>query len=1182
MIPRVEYARESVIPENLPDVKPSVLQSYGVREAGARDALHIRVVLGSSTTDAADEAGSWRIQSEQDPQYAYENFVCPESVEVVERTETEFVVPPNFVAPSQCQTLFGKRVVDLALPEPMSPGCTYSVVGIGRMSDGKMVTSGKTAASFRYDPEGPAFEETAESHEQAASVIGLRAIRYLGDGVLEAEFGAGFNEGAARQEERYQVRVNQCVRKVVSCGWRSVLDVYHPDANGPSNFKVYRMHRVFLKLETPLQEGDVVSLTVSPRITCGANVARLTLSDRSSLAPCIKINQVGYLPGEEKIAKLGYWMGSHPENEFRWVPTMIRFSGEFTVPVREPLTEAVAEYRAQQSECALCLDAPPAFEIRDAVTHAAVWTGEGTFRYMAQQWDAPRYVARFSGENVFDLDFTNFQTPGRYYLAIPGIGRSFDFTIEEEVYRAPFEVASYGVFAQRCGQELAPPYSEWRRIACHTNGIMVSTCDRHLSGEWGDFKNNTVLTTEYDDLGELAEALDIQHAVHAARNRESLFAYFPFDGNGENAIEGGFSLVPVGTPRFVVEGTVVDRETAMVYATDDVLDDAHEKNVFEGMNTNGWTATFAADPTRGLTINYWMRRQDVEGNNYSGDHVRIKTKSNAADWNWEANVGILSNWGLLRNIPNGQSSWARVGDNEWRNYTVVIPPVSEEAPTRSVHPRTYVNGEPTFEDANNSFIWPEDCSQFTLRFACITSERAFGCQFDELRFYNEELPVETIEVLAQVGDGETTIPHPKKLRVVGGHHDAGDYNPRSHMDVAYTLLNVYELYPQNFYDGQLNIPEQNNGIPDIVDEALWAIQLWHGLYNDETGAVFNGTESQGDPNFIQTVELDNKGDYTWAPDSQGAFTYAAACAWVARLLADFPEAEYPFTPAELTARARKAYAWGVAHPPTDLELGSNAYNTYHRDPMAHAAVELLHATGEAAYAADVEAILPWTTDRNTEIIVHAKHNLASAAYAYLSLPANLANATLRSDIYKAVKKEGDSYVSEGHAGHMNYPHILHAWAPITWASGAHPNYLMPVLNLSVRSPDAAERANYRRWMVRSADHCLGRHPLGLCWTVGIGPRTVRAPLHNSRYSASGLPVTGMQAQGPHKDASGYNYAATCYPKGDSSFAPLQTFADAFWAIAMDEGTINNQAFTMALFGALLPPHVPTEGLAPAE
>ena len=85
------------------------------------------------------------------------------------------------------------------------------------------------------------------------------------------------------------------------------------------------------------------------------------------------------------------------------------------------------------------------------------------------------------------------------------------------------------------------------------------------------------------------------------------------------------------------------------------------------------------------------------------------------------------------------------------------------------------------------------------------------------------------------------------------------------------------MAPRKFYDGQLNIPENHNGLPDILDEAFWALRLWVGL-QDADGGVYHGTESAGDPNFIETVELDPTGDYAYAKDEAASFWYAGATA----------------------------------------------------------------------------------------------------------------------------------------------------------------------------------------------------------------------------------------------------------------------------------------------------------------
>ena len=99
----------------------------------------------------------------------------------------------------------------------------------------------------------------------------------------------------------------------------------------------------------------------------------------------------------------------------------------------------------------------------------------------------------------------------------------------------------------------------------------------------------------------------------------------------------------------------------------------------------------------------------------------------------------------------------------------------------------------------------------------------------------------------------------------GGYHDAGDADRRTyHMDVPVTLMTTYEAFPQLFTDDQFNIPDKfdenyhilgkGNGIPDILDEAMWGTMFWE--YMQETnGQIHWGTETKGYSPFT-TYEKD--------------------------------------------------------------------------------------------------------------------------------------------------------------------------------------------------------------------------------------------------------------------------------------------------------------------------------------
>ena len=65
----------------------------------------------------------------------------------------------------------------------------------------------------------------------------------------------------------------------------------------------------------------------------------------------------------------------------------------------------------------------------------------------------------------------------------------------------------------------------------------------------------------------------------------------------------------------------------------------------------------------------------------------------------------------------------------------------------------------------------------------------------------------------------------EELVLPGGWHDAADFDRRPmHMRIVGDLALLYLFRPENFTDGQLAVPERANGIPDVLDEAIWGLR----------------------------------------------------------------------------------------------------------------------------------------------------------------------------------------------------------------------------------------------------------------------------------------------------------------------------------------------------------------------
>jgi endoglucanase len=151
----------------------------------------------------------------------------------------------------------------------------------------------------------------------------------------------------------------------------------------------------------------------------------------------------------------------------------------------------------------------------------------------------------------------------------------------------------------------------------------------------------------------------------------------------------------------------------------------------------------------------------------------------------------------------------------------------------------------------------------------------------------------------------------------GGHYDAGDFDLRPmHINIPELLMSLYEGCPEKFRDGQAKIPERANGIPDILDEVAWNllsleyIQDYAKEVRGLDGGVAPGMETYIHPGFEQGMGRDPYPYFMRKVTSYFSFSAAAAFAQAARVFEPFDKARA----AKYLDRARKAYAYAVAHP----------------------------------------------------------------------------------------------------------------------------------------------------------------------------------------------------------------------------------------------------------------------------
>jgi len=188
------------------------------------------------------------------------------------------------------------------------------------------------------------------------------------------------------------------------------------------------------------------------------------------------------------------------------------------------------------------------------------------------------------------------------------------------------------------------------------------------------------------------------------------------------------------------------------------------------------------------------------------------------------------------------------------------------------------------------------------------------------------------------------------LDLTGGWHDAGDSNKYSWMyGILWNLARAYELFPEKFTDGPLNIPESGNGRPDLLDEWMWEARWLLKMQvatGPEVGMAYDRLKQVDGQDGVGELQLKRS---VRPPTSQSTAEYCASMALAAYILGKEKDEECLSLAAECRYAALKAW---------DAYLrcsknGTVVYPEGKRVPYDawkyKAAAELYRMTGEEPY-----------------------------------------------------------------------------------------------------------------------------------------------------------------------------------------------------------------------------------------
>lgn len=390
-----------------------------------------------------------------------------------------------------------------------------------------------------------------------------------------------------------------------------------------------------------------------------------------------------------------------------------------------------------------------------------------------------------------------------------------------------------------------------------------------------------------------------------------------------------------------------------------------------------------------------------------------------------------------------------------------------------------------------------------------------------------------------------------------GWYDAGDYNKYiiSSAIPVFTLLSAYESYPE-FYDSfELNIPESNNNIPDILDEALYNIR-WIMTMQDEDGGVYNKTTEANFSGFAMPSKVTST-RYVCAKSTAASLDFAAVMAMTARVYKKFD----PQLADSALNMAVKAWQWAKTNPNVAFRnpSASGGYpgvntgdyaDTGFDDEFTWCAAELYITTKDASYYKEI----------NFDISFGVPGYPTVGSLSLLSLLVNKDSLTGLADI-DLIKSRFITAVSGTKNKIATSPYRIPGDFYYWGGNNAFANWGMMFMQAFRLTGDAS----YFNAGLFSLDYLLGKNATTYCFVTGFGSKSPMNPHHRISV-ADGVtdPVPGMLVGGP-AGGDRADCGASAYPSDLSA----KSYLDEVCSYSTNEVAIGYNSGLAFLSGAII-------------
>lgn len=399
-----------------------------------------------------------------------------------------------------------------------------------------------------------------------------------------------------------------------------------------------------------------------------------------------------------------------------------------------------------------------------------------------------------------------------------------------------------------------------------------------------------------------------------------------------------------------------------------------------------------------------------------------------------------------------------------------------------------------------------------------------------------------------------------------GWYDAGDYNKyivNSGITMG-TLLSLYEDFPAYCTRLKTNIPESQNALPDVLDEALWNLRWMLTMQDPHDGGVYHKlTNASFDGMVMPHYTIDPR--YVVQKSTAATLDFAAVLAQASRVLRPFGR-QLPGLADSCLQASRKAWDWAQAHPAALYQqdamnkqfqpsVGTGAYGDESvKDEFVWAAAELYITTKEDRYYTavalfpDEDVPLPtWSQVRTLAYYSFVRNKATLTPAARQDLPKLEARLRAAADALR------QNYTAQAYQTVMGTKATDYNWGGS--ATAANQGILL------VQAYRLTNKPHYLQAALANLDYLLGRNATGYCFLTGSGTKSPQHPHHRpSEADGIAAPVPGLLVGGPNPGRQD-NCA---YP----SSLPALAYSDHVCSYASNEIAINWNAPLVYLAAAL--------------